>query len=37
MQSITKILGLDLSLNHTGWCTFTVGEVGSLAYLSARS
>lgn len=32
MQSITKILGLDLSLNHTGWCTFTVGEAGSLAY-----
>ena len=32
MQSITKILGLDLSLNHTGWCTFTVGEAESLAY-----
>jgi Holliday junction resolvasome RuvABC endonuclease subunit len=32
MQPITKILGLDLSLNHTGWCTFTVGEPASLQY-----
>jgi len=32
MQPIRQILGLDLSLNHTGWCSFTVGEPGSLQY-----
>ena len=32
MPLIRQILGLDLSLNHTGWCSFTIGEPGSLEY-----
>jgi crossover junction endodeoxyribonuclease RuvC len=32
MQPVTQLLGLDLSLNHTGWCLCETANPGSLAY-----
>ena len=32
MQPITRLLGLDLSPNHTGWCFCETAHPGNLTY-----